>query len=70
MLSSQPPPPQEWWRYPESPRQRRPWGRIGWTSLAAALAAVLAAVIAAFGLVVLANALLFVTALGNYGSNK
>jgi hypothetical protein len=71
MLSSQPPPPQDH-RVDRTRicRQRRPWGRIGWTSLAAALAAVLAAVIAAFSLVVLATALLFVTALGNYGSNK
>jgi hypothetical protein len=70
MLSNQPPPPLEWWRYSESPRQRRPWGRIGWTALATVVAAVLVAVVAAFGLLVLAYALSFVTALGNYGSNK
>jgi hypothetical protein len=66
MLSSQPPPPLEWWRYPETPRQRRPWGRI----IGIALAAVVAAVVAAFGLVVLAYAVLLVVAMGSYGSNK
>lgn len=66
MLSSQPPPPLEWWQYPETPRQRRPWGRI----IGIALATVIAAVVAAFGLVVLAYAVLFVVAMGSYGSNK
>ena len=62
MLSSQPPPPPEWWRYPETPRSRRPWGRI--------IGIALATVVAAFGLVVLAFAVLFVVAMGSYGSNK
>ena len=62
MLSSQPPPPPQWWRYPETPRSRRPWGRI--------IGIALATVVAAFGLVVLACAVLFVVAMGSYGSNK
>jgi hypothetical protein len=37
MLSRRPPPPIEWWRYPETPRQRRPWGQIVWVALAASL---------------------------------
>jgi hypothetical protein len=66
MLSSQPPPPIEWWRYPETPRQRRPWGQIVWI----ALASMVVGVVAAFGLVVLAYAVLSVVATWSYGSNK
>jgi hypothetical protein len=62
MLSRQPTPPPEWWRYPESPRRQRSWGRmVGFALLA---------VVAACGLVVLAFAALFVMAMAAVGSNK
>jgi hypothetical protein len=62
MLSSQPNPPPEWWRYPGSPRPRRSWGRT--------VGLALAAVVAAAGLVVFALVILLAVGMASYGSNK